>query len=218
MNAVGLNSAGNVHEIFVDHGHKCYAMVRREIAKDLIESADVIGPVVGRQRDAGEQHFDMCAHKCRNYRVKIIAGLIGRKTAQAVIAAEFDNGDGGMKREDRAKIGNGIFGGCAACALVDYLVAVAELIKLTLKRSRIRLIRTGEAVTCGDAVAVADQDWAVGRKERSAKGQKTEVDEQAAASVHGNSVDVRGEERRKCSLRISQQARKVSAQMGDPGD
>ena len=50
MNAVALDGAGNVDQIFVDHGHEGDVVLGREIAKDLVE---VTGCSPGRSWAAG---------------------------------------------------------------------------------------------------------------------------------------------------------------------
>ena len=47
MDAVGLNCAGNIDQVFVDHGHKRGVMIGREVAEDLFELLDVVPAVVG---------------------------------------------------------------------------------------------------------------------------------------------------------------------------
>ena len=59
MNAVGLNGVGDVDQILVDHGDERHAMACSQVAKDLLEGFDVVGAIIRREGDAGEQDFDM---------------------------------------------------------------------------------------------------------------------------------------------------------------
>ena len=88
----------------------------REIAKDLIEGVDVVGPVIGRQRDAGEQDFYMRALKRGEHLVEIRARLGDGQAAQAVVAAKLDNHDGRVQAQDSGQGGERVFGGGAAGA------------------------------------------------------------------------------------------------------
>lgn len=59
MNPVGLNGTGHVDEVFVDHGNKRGMVFRGKCFENLVELLNVIRAVVWRQRDAGQQDFDM---------------------------------------------------------------------------------------------------------------------------------------------------------------
>ena len=59
MNAVLLDGAGDMDKVFVEHGNKRRVVLRGEIAKGLVEGVDVVGAVVGRKGDAGEQDLDV---------------------------------------------------------------------------------------------------------------------------------------------------------------
>jgi len=61
--AVLLDGAGNVDEVFVQHGYEGRMVLRREIAEGLIEGVDVVRAVIGRQGDAGEQNLDVSRFK-----------------------------------------------------------------------------------------------------------------------------------------------------------
>ena len=102
VDAVALDGVGNVDQIFVDHGHEGRMMLGSEVAENLIEGVDVVGAVVGRQRDAGEQHLDVGIFKRGEHRVEVAAGLVEGQAAQAVVAAEFDDDDGGMQQQERS--------------------------------------------------------------------------------------------------------------------
>ncbi len=59
MDAVGLNRAGDVDQVFVDHRHKSGVVFSGKCLIDLVKVTDVIGAVIGRQRDACEQDLNM---------------------------------------------------------------------------------------------------------------------------------------------------------------
>jgi len=161
MDAVGLDGAGDVDQVFVDHGHEGGVVLGGQFAEELIELPDVLLAVIGRQRDAGEQRFHMSGFESGEHLVEIAARLGERQAAQAVVAAEFDNDDSGMQRQNGAQIGDGVFGGCAAGALIDDFVVKAVSVKVALQGVGEGLAGL-EAISGGDAVSVADQERSVG--------------------------------------------------------
>src|ERR1017187_1082934 len=100
MYAVGLDGAGDVHHIFVDHGHKVGVVLCGQFAKELLERLNVFAAVVRRQGNAGEQNFDVGAFERGQNRVKVAPSLRQGKAAQAVVAAEFDDDRVGVQREE----------------------------------------------------------------------------------------------------------------------
>lgn len=172
MDAIGLDRARNVDQVLVNHWHEGDVMFCGEIAEDLIEGVDVVGPVVRWERDACKQYFDVCVRKGGDHGVEVAACLAGRKPAQPVVAAELDNRESGVQSDDEAKIGDCILSGGAAGAFVEDPVAIPEFVELALQCVGIRLPGS-EAVARRNAVSIADENRPVGREERSAEGQKT---------------------------------------------
>lgn len=128
MNAVGLDGIGNLNEVFVNHGHKCSVVFGCEVTKNLVERLNVIAAVVGGQRNSGEKHLDVGVAERSEDGVEVAAGLVGRHSTKAVIAAKFDQDDDGMELQYGAKAGDGVFGGGPAGAQVRYFVVVAALV------------------------------------------------------------------------------------------
>ena len=87
--------------------------------------------------------------------------LVKRQTPETIVAAELNDDDGGMQRQDGAQGGNGIFCGGAAGAVICYLVAVAAPVQVPLQRVGIRLASL-ESVARRDAVAIANKQRPVG--------------------------------------------------------
>jgi hypothetical protein len=164
VDAVGLNSARDVDKVFINHGHEGGVVPCGEIAKDLVEGIDVIPAVVGRQRDAGKEHADVSVIERGEDSVEVAARLVRRHSAEAVVTAELDDDDGGVKHQDGAQVSGGILGGGAAGAQIRYLVVVAVFIKGPLQGIRIGLV-AGEAESGSDAVAIADDQGRVCREQ-----------------------------------------------------
>ena len=76
MYAVLLDGAGDVDEVFVQHGDEGRVVLRGEIAKGLVEGTDVIRTVVGRKGDAGEQDLDVGGFKRGENLIEIAASLV----------------------------------------------------------------------------------------------------------------------------------------------
>jgi len=164
VNAVGLNSAGDGDEILVDHRHKGDVVVRGERAEELLEGLDVVGSVVGRQRDAGEQDFNVRGFERGEDLIEIAAGLSERKAAKTVVAAEFDDHDFRMLGEKGGKARDCVFSGGAAGAAVDHSVVVALGVEILLQGTGIRLAEF-QALPGGDAVSVTDEDVSAGGRD-----------------------------------------------------
>lgn len=81
MNSIGLDCAGNVSEIFVDHGHECYMMPGGEVVKHRIKLTNVVRAIVGRKGDAGKQDLDVRIGERGEHGIEIVKRLVERKAA-----------------------------------------------------------------------------------------------------------------------------------------
>ena len=140
----------------------------REIAKDLIEGADVIGAVVGRQSDAGKQHPDACIQESGKYVVEVVPRLIEREAAEPIVSAKLDDDDRGVKSNDLGQVCDRIFGCGAAGSHIDDFVSVAVRAQLSLQLVREGLPRLN-TVAGGDAVAKTDEERWVRCPKRTAQ-------------------------------------------------
>jgi len=125
MNSVALNGSRNIDEIFIDHRDKCGVVSNGEGLKDLIELANVIGPVIWGQSDSGKQHLDVRSLKSRNHLVEVVASLFDGQTAKPVVAAELDDYDFRIKAHNALHACDSVFRGCTAGALVFDFVTIA---------------------------------------------------------------------------------------------
>ena len=166
MNAVRLNRAGHLHEILVDHRNERGVMLGGEFAIHGFEGVNVVRTVVGRQRDAGDQDLDVGIFEACEDGVEIAPRLIERDAAKSVIAAELNDRRVGVKLEDGPQIGDGVFAGGAARALVVHGIGVAVQVEFALQRVRIGL-SLRQSIAGGDAVAKANQDGPAGRERRN---------------------------------------------------
>lgn len=188
VNAVVLNGAGNVDEVFVDHGNQGDVVLGGQVAEDLFELVDVIGAVVGRQSDACQQDLDVSGFQGGEHLAEIAARLFKRQAAQAIVAAELDDDDFGMQAQDDGQAGDSIFGGGAAGALVFNFIAVAALIEFFLQVGGVRLAAL-QAVTGSDAVSKADQDGVGGSAGDGCGKQYQKRNDSSEPNVHMGSVN-----------------------------
>jgi len=165
MNAIGLNRAGNADQVLVNHGNQGYVVLLGQVTEDQLELLDVVMAVVGWKGDASQQDFDVGVFKSRQHRIEVVASLAEWLTAEAVVAAEFDDDDVRMQEQDGAQAGDGVFGGGAAGALVAHFVVVAAGVQVSLQSIGERLAGL-EAITSGNAVAIAGHDGPVGGQQR----------------------------------------------------
>jgi len=128
-----LDCAGDVDQVFVDHRNEGGSVLGCQIAEGLVERFDVVRPVVGWESDSGQQDFDVCVLKCGKHCVEIVARDIRWQAAEAVVAAEFDDHDFRVQAQDGWKARDGVFGCCAAGALVDDFVVIAAGIEFLLQ-------------------------------------------------------------------------------------
>lgn len=168
MNSIGLQRAWLANQVLIHHRHKRNMVLRGKFAVHLIEVADVVGPVIRRERNTCKQNSAVTRGQRAQQRVKILPGLTERKSAQAVVASKFDNDDCGMKSEQCLHSGNGILCRRAAGAQVPDLVVVGELVEVTLQIGRVGLI-FGETISSRDAVAVTDQQMGLRRVQDEAR-------------------------------------------------
>ena len=144
-----------------------------KVAKHLIEGVNVVRPVVGRQGNAGKQYLDARVFEHVEYSVEVAAGLIEREAAEAVVSAEFNDDDCGMKNNDLGHALHGIFRGGAAGSHVDDFVFVAVRVQFRLQPVGKGLAGL-DTVTGGDAVAKAYKDRPVCGPNRTGQQKETE--------------------------------------------
>ena len=125
-----------------------------------VELVDVVRAVVGREGDAGEGDFGAAGFEGADDLVEVGAGVGDGKAAEAVVATELDDDDGGMEGEDVVEAVDAVFGGVSADALVDDAVVVAEGVEVGLEVVGIALAGLG-SVAGGETVAEADDEGAM---------------------------------------------------------
>lgn len=189
MDAVLLDGAGDIDEVFVDHGDETHVVLRGEVAEDLVERGDVVGAIVGGQRDACEEDLDVCGLQGGEDGVEVLARLIRRQPAEAIVAAEFDDDDGGMRLDDGVDVRDCILGGGAAGAAILDFVFVAALVEVLLERVRPGLAGL-ETIAGRDAVAVADDGRPIGGQQGKRGKYQAKGNEKATLYVHMISVKV----------------------------
>ena len=138
----------------------------RDETVGFVELIDVVGAVVRREGDAGENDFAACLKQSGDEGGEVAARVGDRDAAQAVVAAELDDDDGGVQAEDFFEAVDAIFAGVAADAGVDNFVVVAATVEIGLEIVGIR-VAGRDAIAGGDAVSEAHD-----RRERGGAGQR----------------------------------------------
>ena len=118
MDAVRLDGAWDTDQVFVDHRYEGWMVPGSDNFEDGVEGLDVVRSIIWRQGDASEQHTDMCTIERSEDSVKVVARLVRGKSAESIVAAEFNDDDAGAELQNGAQVGNGVLRGCAACAAV----------------------------------------------------------------------------------------------------
>ena len=166
MDAVVLNSAGDGVDVGVELGQERHAEFCRDEAVGFVELLDVVGAVVGREGDAGEDDFAAGLEQGGDDGGEVAARVGDGDAAEAVVAAEFDDDDGGVKAEDVFEAVDAVFGGVAADAGVDDFVVVAAAVEVGLEVVGVGLAG-GDAIAGGDAVSESTRS-----QERDGSGQR----------------------------------------------
>lgn len=157
VDSVGLYGSGHGVDVFIKHGQKRNVIARGDLVVHEVELMDVGGAVVGRERDAGEQDPGMGGEQAGDDVFEIAFCDRQRQAAEAVVAAEFDDDDGGVHGEDAGQAVDTVLAGVAADAGIDDAVMVAAGVEVVLERGGPGLAGF-ESVAGGDAVSVADDD------------------------------------------------------------
>lgn len=155
VDAVGLDGAGHGVDVRVEHGEKRHVEAGGDLVIHEVELMDVGGAVVGREGDACEQDFGVRGEESGDDGFKIALCDGEWQAAEAVVAAELYDDDGGMHGEDEGQAVDAVLGGVAADAGVDDAVVVAAGVEVALERGGVGLAGF-EPVACGDAVSIAD--------------------------------------------------------------
>ncbi len=94
VNAVILNGAGDGVDAGIKLREQGHAILCRDQAVGLIELTNVVGAVIGRKRDAGEEDLAAGVEQGGDDGVEVAASGVDGDAAEAVVAAEFDNRNG----------------------------------------------------------------------------------------------------------------------------
>ena len=185
MDAVGLDGSGHGVDVRVEHGQQRDVIARGDLVIHEVELMNVGLAVVGRQGDAGEQHFGVRREQAGDDGLQIAFSDCEGQAAEAVVATELDDDDGGVHGEDERKSIDAVLGGVAADASVDDAVVVAARVEVMLKRGGPGLAGD-ESVASGDAVSVADYGWQFGGAggERNERGREGQKQDEGDAAVH----------------------------------
>ena len=160
VGAVALHHAFDAEDVLEEEGQQGDVVL---LCQDRVgggELLDVVGAVVWGEGDAGEDDAGAAGFEGGDDVIEVGAGVFDAKAAEAVVAAKFDDDEGGLEGEDGVEAFEAIFGGVAADAFVDDMVVVAEFVEVGLEVVGVALAGFG-AEACGETVAEADDEGAV---------------------------------------------------------
>ena len=198
MNAVVLNGVGDGVDVKIDVGDNGHVVLRRHEGEGLVELADIVGPIVRRQGDAGEDDLAAGLEQSGDDGGEVAPRVGDGNAAEAVVAAEFDDYDSGAQGEDVFQAVDAVFGGIAADSGVDDAVMVAAIVEVGLQV--VRVAATGiDAVAGGNAVSETDDDGKMaraagngaGRRCVQNSGQRNQGGSGREAAIHSFSLAMR---------------------------
>ena len=128
VGAVVLHHAVYSIDSFEKEGEQGDVVLLREQGVGLVELADVVGAVIGGERDSGEDDFGSAGLEGGDDLVEVGAGVFDTEAAEAVVAAELHDDNGGLHGDDGGDAFYSVFGGVSADACVDDSVVVAEAV------------------------------------------------------------------------------------------
>ena len=159
VGAVALHHAGDSEDVLEQEGQQGDVVLLGQKSVGVGELVDVVGAVVGGQGDAGEDDLGAGVLRVLTMWSRLARESCDGQAAEAVVAAELDDDDGGVEGR-RVEAIDAVLGGVAADAFVDDAVGVAAGVEVGLEVVGVALAGVG-AVAGGEGVAEADDDGAV---------------------------------------------------------
>lgn len=154
MNPILLNGSGHVVDVDVQKGKQRHFVLLCGHGVGVVEVANVVLAVIGRQCDSGKCDLDSSGLQCGDDLIKIRASRRDRQATQSVIATEFHNSNSRMRGQHVFQTGYSVFCGITAYALVDDAVVIAARVQQLLQVIWICMPRIG-AETGSQAIAEA---------------------------------------------------------------
>src|SRR6202043_3868271 len=90
MQSVGLHQAGHQRDVLEQERQQRDVVLVRQSLIHGHEAAGIALAVVGRQSQAQQQYRDVLAAQQRDHLLEVVAGLVERQAAQAVVGAQFE--------------------------------------------------------------------------------------------------------------------------------
>ena len=172
VGGVVLHVPGDAVDVFEEEGDEGDVVLLREGGVHGVEFLDVVGAVVGGERDAGENDFGAVRLELRDDAGEVGLGLLEGQTAKAVIAAELDDDDLRMSGDHASDAIEAVLGGVAGDAGVDDVVTKSLGVEEALEVVGVGLAVVG-AIAGGEGVAETEEEGArVGGGGRIVDGQR----------------------------------------------
>ena len=200
VDAVGLHAASRAVDILKQKGEQGYVILLSQRCVDCIELADVVRPVVRRQRDTTEH--DLCPRVPQggDNLIEILASAVDGQAAKTIVAAEGDDDEGRLQGDHIVQPFDAVLRRVAADAGIHHAVVKAFGVEILLEKVRITVAGIG-AVACSQAVAKGNDDWAIVmrlscRLRRCCRGRRGSLRRRRRLSVAaGDAADEQGDNR-----------------------
>lgn len=160
MGLVALHHAVDAEDAFEEEGEHGNVVFFREEGVGVVELFDVVGAVVWRKRDAGDNDFGSAGFEGGDDFVQIGTGVFDGEAAEAIVSSELDDDDCGLHGDDGVDTPDAVLGGVAADAFVDDAVVITLCIEVGLEIVGVAFAEFG-AVAGGETVAEADDEGAL---------------------------------------------------------
>ncbi len=159
MDGVVLHQFGVGGDAIEEEGDQGDFFVAGEVFVDIFEVADVVGAVVAGEGHAAEEDGDVGGLGAVDHFGEIGASGFEGEAAEAVVAAESEDDDGGLEAEGFIEAGDAAAGGVAADAEVDD--AEGEVVGIEAFLEPVGVAEAGlDAIAGGETVTEGGDDGA----------------------------------------------------------
>jgi len=129
VDSVVLHHAGLGYKRFEEEGDQRQLVLLCEVPINPLKLADIVGPVISRQRHAGENHGRPRCLKTANHLFEVGARDLDGKAAQPIVASKFEQHNFRFRRDRLRHPCHAARRGVATNARIYYSIAVTLLIQ-----------------------------------------------------------------------------------------
>lgn len=172
VDSIALHTAWHTIDVLKQKREKRHMILTAQHRVDIVELADVVRSIVGRQRDAAEHNLNSSMLQRRDDLIEISARAVEGKAAQAIIAAEGDDDNNRLERKHIVQSVKTVLCCVSANAGVHHAIVKALLVEVLLQKIRIAVAGI-RSIPCCKAVAECDNDRTIVTGLRSGLGRRS---------------------------------------------